>query len=287
MTTLVRCVSCARVGMWGLLFVAAGCGPNGTAHDPVDATWLGADAAQPDAAPGVDSEAPQADAAPGPDAGPPVDPCEPILGVSYDSMVTVGPVTDRPPDQHADLNLKLRGWEITGGFLGLIDIPGPTDALAPKLDTLFAPDRLPAFSTNYAVYNWDWGSNSRAGLITDWEVTLAGFGTTVGEILELPGSGYDIGGGHQARVLFADHDSITLKYTGEDNVVQGYTVHVVGLCVEPALKARYDADHAAGRAQLPALYGGQPFGRARGAEIQVAIRDTGAFMDPRSEKDWW
>ena len=28
-------------------------------------------------------------------------------------------------------------------------------------------------------------------------------------------------------------------------------------------------------------------GRARGNEIQVAIRDTGRFMDPRTRKDWW
>jgi hypothetical protein len=183
--------------------------------------------------------------------------------------------------------VKLRGWTVVGGTLGLVDIPGPTDANAPKLDTLFAPDRVPAFVANYAVNNWDWGTNSPAGPITDWEVTLAGFGTAPGEVLGLPVSGYDIGAGRQARVLFADDDSITLKYTGEDNVIWGYTIHVVGICVEPGLRALYDARDAAGRAELPALFGDQPFGRARGLEIQVAIRDTGAFMDPRSQKDWW
>jgi hypothetical protein len=28
-------------------------------------------------------------------------------------------------------------------------------------------------------------------------------------------------------------------------------------------------------------------GRATGAEVGVAIRDKGSFMDPRSLKDWW
>ena len=42
-----------------------------------------------------------------------------------------------------------------------------------------------------------------------------------------------------------------------------------------------------GRRHLPALRAGQPFGRANGDEIQVAIRDTGKFMDPRTRKDWW
>jgi hypothetical protein len=221
------------------------------------------------------------------DAPPGPDPCAPIPGASYRSLSTAGPTTDRPPPEHADLNLALRGWTPTGGTLGLIDIDGPTDDRAPQLNAMFTDDRVPAFPRNYAVYNWDWGSNSRADVITEPEVTLAGFGTSTGEVLEVPNSGYDIGEGLQVRVLFLDEDAITLKYTREDNVVYGYTVHVAGICVEPALQALYAANDAAGRSELPALAGNQPFGRARGAEIQVAIRDTGSFMDPRSRKDWW
>ncbi|MCL7454490.1 MAG: hypothetical protein M8467_15740, partial [Anaerolineae bacterium] len=66
-----------------------------------------------------------------------------------------------------------------------------------------------------------------------------------------------------------------------------YTVHVENVCVEPSLLALYRQWDAAGRVRLPALRGGQPFGRARGTEIGVAIRDSGTFMDPRSRKDWW
>ena len=43
----------------------------------------------------------------------------------------------------------------------------------------------------------------------------------------------------------------------------------------------------AGRSRLPALYVGQGVGRAITNEIDVAIRDTGAFLDPRSRLDWW
>lgn len=221
------------------------------------------------------------------DAGTPADPCEAIEGARYETLSREGPPTDRPPAMHADLNVRLRGWEPTGGVLGLVDVDGPTDELAPHLNTLFEDDRVPTFARNYRVYDWDWSTNRRAGPSTAWEVTIAGMATAPGEVLEVPDSGYDIGGGHEVLVLFADDASITLKYTREDDVVFGYTVHVHGVCVEPSLRALYDASDAAGRGSLPALRGEQPFGRARGAEIQVAIRDTGAFMDPRVRKDWW
>jgi hypothetical protein len=124
-------------------------------------------------------------------------------------------------------------------------------------------------------------------LITNPEVTLAGMAVTPGEAIHVPNSGYDIGDGYQVLVLYASTERITLKYTREDNVVYGYTLHVENICVEPTLLALYQSWNDAGRGHLPALRAGQAFGRARSDEIQVAIRDTGAFMDPRSCKDWW
>lgn len=88
-------------------------------------------------------------------------------------------------------------------------------------------------------------------------------------------------------MLYADSNRITLKYTGEDSVVSGYALHIEGVCVEPKLLALYNQMNGAGRRQLPALKPFQPLGRARGVEIQVTIRDTGKFMDPRVRKDWW
>ncbi|MFW5739716.1 MAG: hypothetical protein ACOC1F_05060 [Myxococcota bacterium] len=56
----------------------------------------------------------------------------------------------------------------------------------------------------------------------------------------------------------------------------------MGICLEPGLRGKYDADHAAGRDRLPALRAGEPIGRACAVKTLVSIRDTGQFMDPRS-----
>ncbi|HJL16770.1 MAG TPA: hypothetical protein RMH99_13995 [Sandaracinaceae bacterium LLY-WYZ-13_1] len=260
-----------------------GCGANATADagpGPAgDAGEARGDGGRSDAGGAADGGGRDASAGP--------DPCATIAGVTYETVSPTGDPPDRPPAEHGDLNLALRGWAPTGGTLGLIDVPGPTDAMAPKLNTLFVDDRVPSFTTNYRVHHWDWGCDCRGGPIEDWEVTLAGFGTARGEVLELPDSGYDIGGGYDAMVLFVDDASITFEYTRDDSVARGYAIHVDGVCVEPSLRARYEASHTAGRDELPALTGNQPFGRARGDEVRVAIRDSGSFMDPRVEKDWW
>jgi hypothetical protein len=199
----------------------------------------------------------------------------------------VGSPTDRPAAQHGDLNLELRGFSPTSGKLSLIDMSGPTDNRAPQLAGLFSDERTPVFSGIYRVNNWDWGRNERGGPITDFEVTLAGLEVTPGETVHVPGAGYDIGRGYQVLVLYADEERLTLKYTGEDSVVNGYALHLEGVCPEPDLLALYERMNQAGRRELPALRAGQALGRARDSEIQVTIRDTGRFMDPRVRKDWW
>jgi hypothetical protein len=216
-----------------------------------------------------------------------VDPCASIPGESYGTLPIVGRPTDRPAAQHGDLNLALRGYNITTAARGLINIGGPTDHQAPQLAGLFEDKRTPAIKNVYRVNNWDWGRNARSGPVTEFEVTLAGFAVTPGETIHVPDSGYSIGQGYEVLVLYADTNRITLKYTGEDSVVNGYAVQVEGVCVEPSLLALYQQMNAAGRGRLPALRAGQAFGRARGNEIQAAIRDTGRFMDPRTRKDWW
>lgn len=238
------------------------------------------------------SPAPPAPSTPAPAPVPPAPaggmaPGAAIPGESYGTLSVVGPPTDRPAAQHGDINLALRGYSRTTAKLGLIDMGGPTDSRAPQLAGLFADRRTPVFSNVYRTNAWDWGSNSRGGPVTDFEVTVAGFAAQPGETLHVPDSGYSIGSGYTVLVLYAEASRITLKYTGEDNVVKGYTLHVDGICVEPNLLALYERMNAAGRRQLPALRAGQAFGRARGNEVQVAIRDTGRFMDPRVRKDWW
>jgi len=213
--------------------------------------------------------------------------CQPIPGESYGTLSVNPPPTDRPAEEHADLNLALRGYEPTNAYKGLVDYNGTGDPNAPQLPGLFADNRTPTFSAVYQVYDWDWNCNCRGSLLTNWEVTLAGLAVTQGETIHVPDAGTSIGSGYEVLVLYASTERITLKYTREDNVVQGYTLHVENVCVEPSLLALYQSWNAAGRGQLPALRAGQAFGRARGNEIGVAIRDTGQFMDPRSRKDWW
>ncbi len=213
--------------------------------------------------------------------------CSPVAGESYGDLSVNPPPTDRPAEQHADLNLALRGYAPTTAFLGLVDYTGGTDSKAPQLSGLFADHRTATFRAAYRVYDWDWGCNCRGSLLADWDVTLAGLSATPGETIHVPASGYTIGSGYEVLVLYASATRITLKYTREDNVVHGYTLHIEGLCVEPRLLALYQSRNDAGRGHLPALRAGQALGRARNDEIGVAIRDYGTFMDPRSRKDWW
>ena len=216
--------------------------------------------------------------------------CPPIPGETYDALSVNSPPTDRPAEIHADLNLSIRGYELTNAYKGLVDIGGNTDGNAPQLPGLFADNRTAVFSDVYRVYNWNWSCNCRGALLGSPLVTLAGLATTSGETIHVPDSGYAIGAlgsGYEVLVLYAALDRITLKYTREDNVVRGYTLHVENVCVEPGLLSLYQEWDVAGRGKLPALHPGQAFGRAKGDAIGVAIRDNGTFMDPRSRKDWW
>jgi hypothetical protein len=213
--------------------------------------------------------------------------CAPIPGVTYDVQPVDPPPIDPPAEIHPDLNLALRSYRLTVTNLGLVDYQGNPDALAPQLVGLFADRRTPAFTAAYQVRDWDWACSCPGPALAEPEVTLIGMTVTADEVLHVPDSGYTIGNGYEVLVLYASPERITLKYTREDSVTHGYTVHLENICVDPNLLALYQASNDAGRAQLPALRPGQPFARARGDEVIVAIRDDGKFLDPRSRKDWW
>jgi hypothetical protein len=207
-------------------------------------------------------------------------------GEGYGTLEPIDPAAGNVA-QHPDVNLAVRGYVPTTAALGLVDYAGDVDPNAPQLHTLFGDRRTPIFKAAYRVYQWDWACNCRGGPIGKWDVTLLGMRTAPGEIVHLPAAGYDVGGGYGALVLYAEPTRLTLKYTREDNVVAGYTLHLENICVDPNLLALYRRLNAAGRSELPALWPGQPIGRAAGSEIDAAIRDSGAFLDPRSRKDWW
>jgi LysM repeat protein len=232
------------------------------------------------------AEAPSSPIEPTP-AEPPSPPPGEILGESYGDFTVNSEPTNPPAEEHADLNLALRGYELTNAYKGLVDYGGATDPNAPQLSSLFADNRTPTFSAVYQIYGWDWERKRRGALVTNPEVNMAGLAVTPGETIHVPHSGYEIGGGYAVLVLYATPERITLKYTPDDHVIWGYTLHVENIYVEPRLLSLYQSWNEAGRSRLPALRAGQAFGRARGSEIGVVIRDRGAFMDPRSRKDWW
>ena len=208
-------------------------------------------------------------------------------GATYVGLTVNPPPTDRPAAQHPDLNLGLRGYapaNVPGEYIWL---GGPTDARAPQLTTLFVTPRRPDIVSVWRVFDWNWAQDRRGEVITSPPVTLMGLDAAQDELLLLPDSGYDLGQGYEALVLYADSRRITLKYTREDNVIWGYALHLENICVDPNLLALYRSMDAQGRSRLPALTPNQPFARALSTPPAIAIRDNGSFMDPRSRKDWW
>lgn len=216
---------------------------------------------------------------------------ETSTGNRYETIPVTGNPTDRPAASHADLNLALRGYERASAALELVFYNGPTDSGAPQLAGIFADRRVPEFTSAQQVYDWNWScgpDGCRGPLLASPPVTLLGMRTRTGEPLAAPSRSAEIyGGGYRSLVLYAEASRLTLKYTREDNVVRGYTVHLEGLSVDPGLLALYRQANAAGRSSLPALRNDQPLGTASGSEIRVAVRDNGSFLDPRSRKDWW
>ncbi|HEV8638440.1 MAG TPA: hypothetical protein VG370_29855 [Chloroflexota bacterium] len=213
----------------------------------------------------------------------------PPTGSSYTTIPLEGaPPLDRPIEVHPDFNLAARGWVTVSELRGLVDYNGAFDANSPQLYGLFANLRTPGFTSTHRVNDWD-GKNILPPR-TDFPVTLLGMATTPGEALLLPGRVPEIYPGYHGLVLYASEVRITWVYTRFGYISSpsgGYGVHVENVCVDPNLLALYRAADAAGRGQLPALRGGQPFGTARSGEILLSIRDSGSFMDPRSRKDWW
>jgi hypothetical protein len=210
----------------------------------------------------------------------------------------------RPAYNHADKNISLRSYTLNGDpnlkreLVGY----GSGDPKAPQLATLFNPHRVPGLTAFYRVHDWHWAPSPQPGTrgeaIDSPPVTGLGLRTAPGEVLQVPDSGYAIGGGYEVVLLFADEDTVTLKYGRDDTAATGYTLHIDNICTDAKLLALYGLlddpagprylymppDHAY---DLPTLKSGQPIGTARGSKMFVAIVDTGTFQDPRSCNEWW
>jgi len=193
-----------------------------------------------------------------------------------------------------DLNMNVRGWVPVAEYLGFVQYPyppeAPPDTLHPLLLSNIAGSTVESFVHTYQANDWDWlGCNCAAPRSSSpYPVTMLGLRTTPGQALRIASRNQPVNSrGHTAMVLYADAGQIALKYTWEDRVDNGYLVHLVNLCVDPNLVALYQSLEAAGRHRLPAVANLSVIGTALGGEVDVIVRDSGSFLDPRSRQDWW
>jgi len=215
----------------------------------------------------------------------------------------------RPAELHADKNIALRGatQNFSPGLrYDLVDYGSNTDVQPPQLATLFKPARVAPFSDLFQVYNWIWAPSPATGVrgspISFPPVTAVLLEVNPGDILYVPSSGFDIGAGKEVIVLYADEDTVALRYTREDSSGSpGYTLHLDGFCTDPNLLKLYQSLDDPGGPRyvyvapgnrpysydLPVLAAGEAFGTILEGRVLVAISDTGAFQDPRSCHDWW
>lgn len=201
---------------------------------------------------------------------------------SYDLIPIEGGRESRPPAEHADLNLKLREPQPADFEATLVDISGSgIDPEAPSLAAIFEPD----FVGTYAVHDWDWGCNCKGSLMDDGSAVVVGIKTNPGEPIFIPQNERDIyDGKYHAVVLYASEDQVTMQYARAGSVVNGYTVHYLGLQTDPNLVKLFEESEGS---ELPGLTLDTPVGVAAGEELVVAMRDNGTFLDARSKRDWW
>jgi hypothetical protein len=218
----------------------------------------------------------------------------------------------RPAYNHAGKNIELPGYipnTDTNFYRELVDYGSDDPNQPPQFATFFNPFRVSDLNTFYRVYEWLYDPppdpGTRGDPIDDYPITALGLATTPGEVLHVPVSAYDIGGGMEVLVLFADEDTVALRYTREDSSgAPGYTLHIDNICTDPNLLALYNTlddpngpryvyverqpgDPLTYSYDLPNLPAGYPIGTARSTEFVLAIVDTGAFQDPRSCNEWW
>lgn len=222
----------------------------------------------------------------------------PTTGAAFATLDSLGPYykNNRLSDANPDLRLSLLGYAEVAEAPTLIDYNGATDPAAPRLSGLLASNRAGAIVRTFRRFDWLWDEGgpppygTRGGVNNDWPATVIALAAQPGEIVYTPPRPADIGNGFVALVLFAADDELTLAYHRQDGVADGYVIHLRSFCVDPNLVALYRAQITDGRrasGRFPALAAGQPLGSALASGLIVAVRDRGAFMDPRSRKDWW
>ena len=209
----------------------------------------------------------------------------------------------RPTNDHADKNIDLRGYVAntsSGLQQELIDYGSDDPTQPPQFATLFDPNQVPPISGYYQVHQWAFATSPTAGTraeaIAVPKVTGISFSLAAKTPLHVPSSGYDIGGGMEVLVIYADADTVSLHYTREDSAATGYTVILDKICTDPNLLSLYESldsssgaryDFPSAGYDLPNLTAGQMVGTTGSEDMVLIINDTGSFQDPRSCNEWW
>jgi hypothetical protein len=210
-----------------------------------------------------------------------------IPNTNYTTIPISGDPLIVDAETHPNMNLSVRGYIPVNEALALVTFNPGNDSKAPQFPALFGDLRTPVFTTTYQAYRWDDDYTHPIGLETGADVTVLGMGTLPGETIYTPDSDYEVAaGGYEYLVMYAGVSDLTIHIGSEDEFY-GYVLHIDGVCTDPDLLALYQQSDAAGRYHLPVLKGHQAFGKALSGEIQIAIRDWGGFLDPRSRNDWW
>lgn len=231
--------------------------------------------------------------------------CPTTSSAAYEAIAFLGsPYKNNTiTDENADFRLSILGYAATNATLDYVSYGGGTgDGDGPQFADIFTPKRKPAFVKAYQVYQWNWNDGpgsvppygSRGAVNTQWPVTVLDLGTTPGELLNIPyRTATNAPPDYRALVLYAGPNELTVVYLLQDQVVvngTGYVVHMLNFCVDPNLLSLYRAQLSNGyrsTMKLPAIRNYQAVGTALGNSVTVAVRDGGAFMDPRVKTDWW
>ena len=128
-----------------------------------------------------------------------------------------------------------------------------------------------------------------------------------GDSIMMPDTGYSIGGGMEAMVVFADSDKITLHIgrheyfvgSGQNNCnggtcSGGYWIYLKGLCVDQQIVNKYNevkgAQESAGANEdpimLPMIEANRVIGKASGSTIDVLVRDNGPLISIHRPVYW-
>lgn len=198
---------------------------------------------------------------------------------------------------HPDKNINIRGYESAAATKQLYDRGEPVDSKSPQLSTML--DQTPAILSTFKVYDWNWSANTKGSLLSKYDATMIGLSAAAGAAVRVPDAKFDLiagtetSGGYTATILFADANSVTIKYTLQDDVVSHYTVHLDNICTDPNLLTLYNQldaqkyQNSTVRYKLPIVKGKQIIGTAKGDDVRVTIRNSGEFIDPRLKNSFW